>query len=352
MGGRGWLEPLLAWYRAAILGPGRHRRFGAVLAGRRRTVLAVVGAAHPDVGWRRPRLPARGRARAPLNLVDRHARHDAGRPDRRLRRTRRRDPGLRRARPGGVLFEQAVAVAPLTLPAHSSIFTGKFPPEHGVRDNGGFFLGPEQVTLAEVLKARGYRTGGFVARLRARLASGASTRASTLLRRLRPQRGARRCRSASIQRPGNEVVDKALPWIEQAKGTPFFAWVHLYDPHTPYRPPEPFASRYAGHPYNGEIAFADSQVGARGRLARRRAGSTTARSSPSWATTARAWATTARAAHGFFIYNSVDARAVRDPRAVQPDRGAPRGRPRAVGGRHADGAGPAGRAVRQRPSPA
>ena len=63
----------------------------------------------------------------------------------------------------GVLFEQAVSVAPLTLPAHSSIFTGKFPPEHGVRDNGGFFLGPEQVTLAEVLKARGYRTGAFVA---------------------------------------------------------------------------------------------------------------------------------------------------------------------------------------------
>src|SRR5262249_21730275 len=63
----------------------------------------------------------------------------------------------------GVLFEQAVSAAPLTLPAHSSIFTGKFPPEHGVRDNGGFFLGPEQTTLAELLKARGYRTGGFVA---------------------------------------------------------------------------------------------------------------------------------------------------------------------------------------------
>jgi len=63
----------------------------------------------------------------------------------------------------GVLFEQAVAVAPLTLPAHSSLFTGKFPPEHGVRDNGGFFLGPDQVTLAEVLKGRGYKTGAFVA---------------------------------------------------------------------------------------------------------------------------------------------------------------------------------------------
>ncbi len=65
----------------------------------------------------------------------------------------------------------------------------------------------------------------------------------------------------AIQRPGNEVVDKALPWIQQSPATPFFAWIHLYDAHSPYRPPEPFAARYSGHPYNGEIAFADSQVG-------------------------------------------------------------------------------------------
>src|SRR3954468_17614680 len=64
------------------------------------------------------------------------------------------------AREGG-LFENAVSAAALTLPVHSSMFTGKFPPEHGVRDNGGFFLGPEQETLAELLKSRGYRTGGF-----------------------------------------------------------------------------------------------------------------------------------------------------------------------------------------------
>ena len=71
-------------------------------------------------------------------------------------------PAFDRLAREGVLFEQAVSVAPLTLPAHSSMFTGKFPPEHGVRDNGGFFLGADQLTLAEVLKARGYRTGGFV----------------------------------------------------------------------------------------------------------------------------------------------------------------------------------------------
>lgn len=160
----------------------------------------------------------------------------------------------------GVLFEQAESVAPLTLPAHSSIFTGKFPPEHGVRDNGGFFLGEDQLTLAEVLKARGYRTGGFIGAYvldsKWGIAQGFDTYFDDF-----DLTGKRVVSIASIQRPGNEVVDKALPWIEQAKDQRFFAWVHLYDPHTPYHAPEPFASRYSGHPYNGEIAFVDSQVG-------------------------------------------------------------------------------------------
>jgi tetratricopeptide (TPR) repeat protein len=64
-----------------------------------------------------------------------------------------------------------------------------------------------------------------------------------------------------IQRPANEVVDKALPWIESVKDQPFFAWLHFYDPHTPYAPPEPYKTRYKGHPYRGEVAFTDSQVG-------------------------------------------------------------------------------------------
>jgi arylsulfatase A-like enzyme/Tfp pilus assembly protein PilF len=159
----------------------------------------------------------------------------------------------------GVLFEQAASVAPLTLPAHSSLFTGKFPPEHGVRDNGGFFLGPEQLTLAEVLKARGYRTGAFVGAYVLDSKWGLNQGFDTYFDDfdLSKTRGVS---LGAIQRPGNEVVDKALPWIQQAGSTPFFAWVHLYDAHSPYRPPEPFASRYEGHPYNGEIAFADSQV--------------------------------------------------------------------------------------------
>src|SRR6476659_8090698 len=169
-------------------------------------------------------------------------------------------PTIDRLASEGVLFEQAVSAAPLTLPAHSSLFTGRFPPEHGVRDNGGFFLGPEQLTLAEVLKARGYRTGGFVGAYVLDSKWGLNQGFDTYVDDfdLSKTRGVS---LGAIQRPGNEVVDKALPWIQQSAATPFFAWIHLYDAHSPYRPPEPFASRYRGHPYNGEIAFADSQVG-------------------------------------------------------------------------------------------
>ena len=160
----------------------------------------------------------------------------------------------------GVQFDQAVSVAPLTLPAHSSIFTGKFPPEHGVRDNGGFFLGPDQVTLAEVLKQRGYHTGAFVAAYVLDSKWGLDQGFDTYFDDF--DLGTRRGFSlGSIQRPGNEVLDKVLPWIREAKSGPFFAWIHLYDPHAPYRAPEPFRSRFKDRPYNGEIAFVDTQVG-------------------------------------------------------------------------------------------
>ncbi|MEP6918823.1 MAG: sulfatase-like hydrolase/transferase, partial [Acidobacteriota bacterium] len=169
-------------------------------------------------------------------------------------------PAFDRLAADGVLFEQAVSVAPLTLPAHSSLFTGKFPPEHGVRDNGGFFLGPEQVTLAEVLKGRGYRTGAFVGAYVLDSKWGLNQGFDTYFDDFDLSQ-TRAVSLAAIQRPGNEVLDRALPWIEEARDGPFFAWIHLYDAHSPYRAPEPFASRYKDHPYNGEISFADSQVG-------------------------------------------------------------------------------------------
>ncbi len=169
-------------------------------------------------------------------------------------------PALDRLGREGVVFEQAMATAPLTLPAHSSIFTAKFPPEHGVRDNGGFFLGPEQETLAEVLKARGYATGGFVSAFVLDSKWGIDQGFDTYFDDFDTSIG--RSRSAGeIQRRGDQVVDRALPWIESVSDRRFFAWLHFYDPHTPYDPPEPYRSRYASHPYRGEIAFMDAQVG-------------------------------------------------------------------------------------------
>lgn len=169
-------------------------------------------------------------------------------------------PNLDRLAAEGALFTRATTAAPITLPAHSSIFTGRFPPIHGVRDNGGFFLDPGQQTLAETLAAGGFQTGGFVG-------------AYVLDSKWGVNQGFKRyfddfdlgkykaISLGAIQRPGNEVVDEALKWLDGASRSRFFAWVHLYDAHTPYEPPEPFNSRFRGRPYQGEISFADSQVG-------------------------------------------------------------------------------------------
>ena len=248
-------------------GSGRHRWLMWL------PILALaIGAASVAGWWMLGSRPARGAsgaelgalvgdgARLPLNLV--LITLDTTRADRlgAYGSTDVETPILDGIAREGVLFEQAVAVAPLTLPVHASIFTGRFPPEHGVRDNGGFFLDDAQVTLAEVLKGRGYRTGGFVAAYVLDSKWGMSQGFDTYFDDF-DLGEARGMSIGAIQRPANEVIDKALPWIKDAKGAPFFAWIHLYDPHTPYRPPEPFATRYKNRPYNGEVAFVDSQVG-------------------------------------------------------------------------------------------
>jgi arylsulfatase A-like enzyme/Tfp pilus assembly protein PilF len=169
-------------------------------------------------------------------------------------------PNLDRLAAEGVTFDRAVAPAPLTLPAHSTMFTGKSPPAHGVRDNGGFFLREAELTLAEHLKAHGYRTGGFVGAYvldsKWGLAQGFDDYVDDFdLTRERS------LSLSSIDRPANEVTDRALGWLDGAAGSKFFAWVHYYDAHSPYDPPEPFTSRFANRPYVGEVAFVDSEIG-------------------------------------------------------------------------------------------
>ncbi|MBI1875514.1 MAG: sulfatase-like hydrolase/transferase [Acidobacteria bacterium] len=163
----------------------------------------------------------------------------------------------------GVRFADAVTVTPLTLPAHASLLTGTFPAYHGVRDNGGFYLPPELVTLAEILRGVGYRTAGFVGAFvldsRWGLQQGFDLYADGF--DLSQANGAA---MDTIQHPANEVVDQALRWLDQKSDKPFFGWVHLYDPHAPYTAPQQVAAQFPPTlegAYDAEIAWTDTQVG-------------------------------------------------------------------------------------------
>lgn len=157
-------------------------------------------------------------------------------------------PNLDRLAREGVLFEQAASAAPLTLPAHSSLFTGKFPPEHGVRDNGGFFLDPRETTLAEILKGRGFETGAFIGAYVLDSKWGINQGFDTYFDHFDLSKY-KAISLGAIQRPGNEVVDEGLKWLDQVGSSRFFGWMHLYDAHAPYEPPEPYKSIYRDRPY-------------------------------------------------------------------------------------------------------
>jgi arylsulfatase A-like enzyme/tetratricopeptide (TPR) repeat protein len=175
-----------------------------------------------------------------------------------------RTPALDALASRGVLFEQAATATPLTLPAHSTIMTGMYPTFHGVRVNGNAALSDEQTTLAEVLAARGYKTGAFIAAFvldgRWGLKQGFEHYDDQF-----DLKKYKHLDLGKIQRPGDQVMDAALNWLEAQKAGPFFAWIHLYDPHVPYAPPEPYSSEYGRRGpaglYDGEIAFMDEQIG-------------------------------------------------------------------------------------------
>jgi arylsulfatase A-like enzyme/Tfp pilus assembly protein PilF len=159
----------------------------------------------------------------------------------------------------GIRYENCIAQTPLTLPSHTTLMTGTLPIHHGVRDNGGFVVPSELVTLAEAFKAKGYDTAAFVAAYVLDGKWGLDQGFDTYFDRFDLGRF-ERVSLAEVQRPANEVIDEALAWIDGKKGGRFFAWIHLYDPHTPYEPPEPYRSDYPLSPYLGEIAFADAQL--------------------------------------------------------------------------------------------
>jgi arylsulfatase A-like enzyme/tetratricopeptide (TPR) repeat protein len=160
----------------------------------------------------------------------------------------------------GAWFSEAVAVCPLTLPAHASLMTGLYPDRHGVRTNDGFSLTEDRVTLAAALRSSGYHTGAFVA-------------AAVLDRVFGLDQGfehyddaieVRTATSGVPARPAEEVADQANTWIARTvsadPGAPLFAWVHLYDPHQPLDPPADLL-RLHPDPYLAEVARVDRAVG-------------------------------------------------------------------------------------------
>lgn len=157
----------------------------------------------------------------------------------------------------GVRFVNARTAVPLTLPSHATILTGTLPPVHGVRDNGLTFK-PGPPTLARVLHDAGYRTGAFVGAYVLNHAFGLADGFDIYDDRVHrnPALGAQ----LEAERRGQDVADAALGWLAKAQ-PPFFLWVHLYDPHAPYDPPAEFLAKAGGRPYDGEVAYADAQVG-------------------------------------------------------------------------------------------
>ncbi len=156
----------------------------------------------------------------------------------------------------GTLFENAFCQVPLTLPSHCSILTGLNPPSHGVHINGSEVLSPQVETLAETMKASGYQTGAFIAAWVVDAVFGLSQGFDHYDDLASSGHDA----SEQAERRGDEVVDAALAWLDTTGDAPFFAWVHLFDPHTPFTAPPPFDEQFE-HPYDAEIAFTDSQVG-------------------------------------------------------------------------------------------
>ncbi|HXO22102.1 MAG TPA: sulfatase-like hydrolase/transferase [Thermoanaerobaculia bacterium] len=167
-------------------------------------------------------------------------------------------PAIDALRRDAILYERAYSHIPLTLPSHASILTGLLPAEHGVRDNVGYVLHADKVPhLPRSLKGAGYATGAAVSAYVLRPETGMAADFDFYEGSIDVKASESLGRS---QRPGRETTALAEKWMHSVDGKPFFLLLHLYEPHTPYEPPEPFLSRYR-NPYDGEIAAADAIVG-------------------------------------------------------------------------------------------
>ncbi|MGH9501905.1 MAG: sulfatase-like hydrolase/transferase [Terriglobales bacterium] len=171
-----------------------------------------------------------------------------------------RTPNIDALAADGARFERAYTAVPVTLPSHTVMFTGTYPMLSGMHDFAANKLNATQPTLASVLKEHGYATAAVIG-------------SAVLDSRFGLNRGfdfyydhfdfnrLQESNLEEMERPGNLVADITLDWLSKNYQKKLFLWMHLYDPHYPYRPPAPYAAEYPDRPYDGEIAFADAQVG-------------------------------------------------------------------------------------------
>lgn len=153
----------------------------------------------------------------------------------------------------GALFRRAFAHNTVTLPSHANILLGATAAAHGVHDNSNFIVPGEFLTLAEFLKQAGYATGAFIGAFPLDSRFGLTRGFDTYDDNYGTQEPAA---EVFVERPAEAVIEKALEWLEDRSGR-WFVWVHLFDPHQPYRPPEPFLSRFKDDRYSGEVAYVD-----------------------------------------------------------------------------------------------
>lgn len=179
-------------------------------------------------------------------------------------------PTLDRFAERGIRFASAFAHATMTLPSHASILTGEYPFQHGVRDNGTFRLDDSRTTLAEVLSRAGYRTGAFVGAFVLDVRFGLAQGFDLYDDFYGEEAGFDDFNF--VERRAEQVLEPAAAWIEGSyrpeprtsrggEEAPWFAWVHLFDPHVPYDPPAPHGDRHPGNPYAGEVAYVDAALG-------------------------------------------------------------------------------------------
>lgn len=173
---------------------------------------------------------------------------------------RAQTPNIDRIASEGVLFMNAVSHVPLTRPSHTSIFTGLFPYQHGVHDNIAPTLPAKFPTLAEILKGKGYQTAAFVASFVVNSQSGLNRGFDVYDDEFNPQKQPTSF-ALNLEKRGGDVYLEFADWMAHRNAKPYFAWVHLYDPHFPYAPPPPYSTNFAERPYDGEVAYADDIVG-------------------------------------------------------------------------------------------